>query len=203
MNDASTPASWPCEVCSRPSTPRVHPGCQQRIHDNLTALPGLYRALADALVPGRRGGDGRTATRSAPVPCNLDTLDLRARGGIEGVLASWAADLCERETWQLPQYGTVEAAVDGYAALLERNLNTICDEHPAVREFADELRNIVGQARRILDGEKPPRRIPVACPCGQVLRVTVHTPAIKCHGCDQQYGHDEVLRLPMADRSAA
>jgi len=203
MLDAPSPASWPCAVCDRPSVPRVHPGCQERIHDNLGALPGLYRELAGQLIPGRRGGDGRSATKSAPLPCNLDVLDLRSRGGIEGVVASWAADLCERERWQLPQYGCVEAAVEGYSGLLLINLSAICDEHPAVRELADELRKIVGQARRILDGEAAPRRVPVTCPCGQILRITLDTAGVKCPACSAQYGHTEALTLPLAERRAA
>ncbi|MEU3665780.1 hypothetical protein [Streptomyces virginiae] len=201
MNE--TDASY-CELCLRPATSRVHGGCQQKIRQNLLELPSLYAALADALEPSRRGDNGRSSSgRTAPIPCNLEALDLRARGGIEGVLATWAADLCEREQWQLPQYGTVEAAVDGYADLLLRNLAMICDEHPAVREFAAELRQIAGQAERLVTGEKPPRRIPVQCPCGTVLRVTIDTPGARCPGCEVQYGHSEVLQLPMAERSAA
>jgi hypothetical protein len=193
-----------CELCFRPAATRVHDGCKQKIRDNLTRLPSLYAALADALQPTRRGDGGRASSgRTAPIPCNLEALDLRARGGIEGVLATWAADLCEREQWQLPQYGTIEAAVNGYADLLLRNLTTICDEHPAVREFAAEIRQIVGQASRLTTGEKPPRRIPVQCGCGTVLRITIDTPGARCPGCETQYGHAEVLQLPMAERTAA
>lgn len=193
-----------CELCLRPANSRVHDGCQQKIRQNLLELPGLYAELAEALEPSRRGDGGRSSSgRAAPIPCNLEALDLRARGGIEGVLATWAADLCEREQWQLPQYGTVELAVDGYAHLLLRNLGMICDEHPAVREFAAELRQIAGQAQRLITGDRPPRRIPVACPCGHVLRVTLDTPGARCPGCETQYGHAEVLQLPMAERSAA
>ncbi|MER6488778.1 hypothetical protein ABT264_35180 [Streptomyces virginiae] len=193
-----------CELCFRPAATRVHDGCKQKIRENLDQLPGLYAALADALQPTRSGDSGRASSgRTAPIPCNLEALDLRARGGIEGVLATWAADLCEREQWQLPQYGTIEAAVDGYADLLRRNLDMICDEHPAVREFAAEIRQIVGQASRLTTGEKPARRIPVQCGCGTVLRITIDTPGARCPGCETQYGHAEVLQLPMAERAAA
>ncbi|MCX5584251.1 hypothetical protein [Streptomyces erythrochromogenes] len=193
-----------CELCFRPAATRVHDGCKQKIRENLLDLPSLYAALADALQPVRRGDSGRASSgRTAPIPCNLEALDLRARGGIEGVVATWAADLCEREQWQLPQYGSIEAAVDGYTDLLIRNLDMICDEHPAVREFAAEIRQIVGQASRLTTGEKPPRRIPVQCGCGTVLRITIDTPGARCPGCETQYGHAEVLQLPMAERAAA
>lgn len=198
------PQSWPCAVCLRPSQPRVHDGCRQHIRDNLLELPGLYRQLEDALHPSRRGSNGRAATRTAPLPCNLDALDLRARGGIEGILGSWARDLYERERWpDFPQYGTVGTAVDGYAQILLTNLTTICDEHPAVKEFANELRQIAGQAQRLITGERPPRRVTVTCPCGDTMRVTLDTPGARCPGCSEQYGHAEVLQLPMAQRAAA
>lgn len=203
VNTDAAPQSWPCAVCLRPSTPRVHPGCEDRIRTNLQALPGLYVQLADALHPGRRGGDGRTGTRSAPLPCNLDVLDLRARGGIEGIVGGWARDLCEREGWTLPEYGTVEAAIEGYAGLLLINLPMICDEHPAVKEIADELRQVVGQARRFITGEKPPIRIPVACECGHILKVTLDMDGIRCPHCQEQYDHSRMLNLTPTRRAAA
>lgn len=204
MNLDAAPQSWPCAVCLRPSTPRVHPGCEDRIRANLEALPGLYRSLADALQPGRRGGDGRSSTRTAPLPCSLDVLDLRARGGIEGVLGSWARDLYEREQWpDFPEYGSVETAVDGYAGILLINLTTLCDEHPAVKELADELRSVTAQARRLVTGEKPPIKVPVTCTCGTILRVTLDSPGARCPGCSEQYGHTELMNLPLAERRAA
>jgi len=198
-----TPQTEPCAICDKPSRTRVHPGCRDRIAANLRALPRLYRQLADALQPGRRGGDGRTGTRSAPIPCSLDSLDLRARGGIEGVVGSWARDLCEREQWDIPDYTSVQAIVDWACGVLLANLAVICDEHPAVRELADELRQITGQAERLITGEKPPRRVPVACPCGQTLRITLDTAGVRCPGCSAQYGHAEALGLPLAERRAA
>lgn len=197
------PQSWPCMVCDKPSQPRVHAGCEDRMRANLQALPGLYRGLAVALHPGRRGGDGRTATRTPPLPCSLDVLDLRNRGGIEGVVGGWARDLCERENWTIPEYGSVQAVIDWGVKILLVNLPMICDEHPAVKEIADELRQVTGQAQRLITGEKPPIRVPVQCPCGTVLRVTLDTAGARCGGCETQYGHAEVLQLPMAERRIA
>jgi hypothetical protein len=119
------------------------------------------------------------------------------------VLSSWAADLCEREGWTLRQYGTVEAAVRGHAALLGFNVLLLCDEHPAIKEFADELRQVAGQARRLVTGEKAPVRVPVACPCGAILRVTLDSPGRRCNDCGTQYGHTELMGLPLAERRTA
>jgi hypothetical protein len=193
----------PCAICDRPARERVHPGCRDRIDANLCELPQLYRQLGEALMPGRRGGDGRSATRTAPLPCSLDTLDLLARGGIEGVVGGWARDLCERENWTIPYYGMITSTVDSACGILGLNLAMICDEHPAVREMADELRQVAGQARRIVTDEKPPIRIPVACTCGNTLRVSLDMDGIRCTHCQTQYDHAGMLGLTPARRAAA
>lgn len=201
LDDA--PETQPCAVCDSPARERVHRGCRERMADALRELPQLYRQLAAALLPSRRGGDGRSATRTAPIPCSLDVLDLRGRGGIEGVVGGWARDLCEREQWDIPAYQSVIAIVDWGCGVLLANLTVICDEHDAVKEIAAELAQITGQARRIVTGEKPPRKIGVACNCGHVLRVTLDTAGVRCPACSAQYGHSEALRLPLAERRAA
>ncbi|MGK5733322.1 hypothetical protein, partial [Streptomyces sp. URMC 124] len=152
--------------------------------------------------PGAATGAG-PSQHTAPLPVSLDALDLRARGGIEGILTSWERDVRDLLGWSPPPFrGTVEQQVDGAAALLRSNLDWICDQHPAAREFAAEIRQTAGHARALVDGEKPERRITVTCPCGSTLRVTISTPGARCH-CGQQYGHAEVLQLPMAERRAA
>ncbi|MFF9624246.1 hypothetical protein [Streptomyces griseosporeus] len=202
MIDDATDAT-PCAVCDRPARERVHRGCRERMDANLRELPQLYRQLGTALHPGRRGGDGRTATRTAPLPCSLDALDLIGRGGIEGVVGGWARDLCEREAWDIPHFGTIAATVDWACGILGLNLTLICDEHPAVRELADELRSVTAQARRLITGEKPPIRIPVGCAsCGHTLRVTLDMDGIRCPVCQQQYNHAEMLNLTPTRRAA-
>ncbi|MFJ3839437.1 hypothetical protein ACIPY6_28575 [Streptomyces sp. NPDC090054] len=199
-----TPQFWPCPLCLKPSRDAVHPSCRQHVFEDLAALPNLYRQLADALEPGRRGDQGRGGTRTAPLPCSLEALDLRARGGIQGVLTSWEDDVRDTLGWEdRPFRGSIEQDVDGSAAFLQTQLAWICDSHPAAKELADEIRQIAGQARRLITGERAPIRVPVACPCGRVLRVTLDTPGERCPGCETQYGHREVLQLPMAARSAA
>ncbi|MFG3660267.1 hypothetical protein [Streptomyces sp. NPDC047706] len=198
------PESRPCAVCDKPARERVHRGCRQHMADALRELPALYRELAATLVPGRRGGDGRTGTRTAPIPCNLDSLDLRGRGGIEGVVGGWARDLCEREQWDIPAYQSVAAIVDWACGVLLANLPWICDKHDAVKEIAQELAQITGQARRIVTGEKPPIRIPVACDgCGHILRVSLDMDGIRCPRCQQQYDHAGMLNLTPTRKAAA
>ncbi|MEU1778147.1 MULTISPECIES: hypothetical protein [Streptomyces] len=209
MHDSAAPEPWPCAICDKPARPRVHDGCRTRLDEDLAALPGLYRRLADVLAPGQTGGDGRTASRTAPLPVRLDVLDLRARGGIEGILTTWERDVREHLGWASSPFRddaerrSVEQQVKGAARFLRANLLWICDQHPAVREFADEIRQTAGHARALVTGERPERRITVACPCGGTLRVTISTPGARCPACGTQYGHTEALQLPLAERRAA
>jgi hypothetical protein len=173
---------------------------------NLEALPALYRALADVLQPGRRGGGPVVSGTPGSRMPGGDALDLRARGGIEGVVGGWARDLCERENWTIPDYTSISAIVDWACHILAINLPMICDEHPAVKEMAAELRKTTAQAERLITGEKPPRRITVTCStdqCHGTMHVTLDTPGARCPACGEQYGHAEVLQLPMAERRAA
>ena len=203
MNLDDAPEATFCAVCDKPARQRVHRGCRQRMADALRELPQLYRDLAEALMPSRRGdGPAVSGTPGRGLPGG-DALDLRARGGIEGIVGGWARDLCEQERWDLPENLSVEAIVDWACALLLANLDVICDEHPAVKEFAHELATTVGQADRVISGEKQPRKIGVSCNCGRTLKITIDTAGVRCPACSAQYGHSEALRLPLAERRAA
>jgi hypothetical protein len=204
VTQPAAPTSWPCEICRKPSVPRVHDGCRQHLDDNLAALPGLYADLADVLMPGRRGSDGRTATRAhSPIPANEEALDLRARGGIEGVVGSWTRDICEREDWEFPEYGSVDTAVSQYVRFLRNNLLAICDSHPAVYELAQEVAKVRGQAERLIKGEPGERKIPLLCdgqldggdPCGAVIKITISTSGKQCPRCGTQRDRDQLLNL--------
>lgn len=195
--------SQPCAICHKPSRTRVHPGCQAHIAENIDALPSLYAALAEYLAPGRRGGDGRSGTRTAPLPCSLEVLDLRGRGGIEGILTSWEASTRELLGWAPAEPRNVGQAVECAAEFLRLNLTWICDNHPAIDDMAREASALRRQCERQITGEKPERRIAVACHCGGTLHVTLSTPGTRCVGCGQQYGHAEALQLPLARRAVA
>ncbi|WP_412079005.1 hypothetical protein ACLF6K_37310 [Streptomyces xanthophaeus] len=193
-----------CAICRNPSTVRVHPGCEERLDAGLAALPQLYRALEQHLAPTRNNDNGRAASRTAPLPVNERVLDLRARGGIEGVVTTWERDARETLGWDLaPFRGDVQQTVDGAVTFLRAQVPWFCDAHPAVFELAQDIRRLKAECDAIIGGERPPRRIPVTCPCGTVLRITLDTPGARCPGCEVQYGHAEVLQLPMAERSAA
>ncbi|MEV4970608.1 hypothetical protein [Streptomyces scopuliridis] len=182
--------------------------CTDRIDGQLRALAGpdgLYARLSAQLAPGAgNGGPAVSGSRAAPVPLRLEVLNLMTAGGpILGPLETWVRDWREHGRAEVCEAGTLQQRVDHAVRTLRFNLEWAAANHPAIDEFAGEIGQMRRQCEGQVTGEKPPRRIPVACPCGQVLRVALDTAGERCPGCGEQYGHTEVLRLPMAERRAA
>nr|WP_202447237.1 hypothetical protein [Streptomyces sp. SID5468] len=195
-----------CEICDRPSGAgtRVHRACEQRLAQNLAALPSLYRGLTGALEPGRspRYG-GRPGSRTAPMPVREDVLDLVGPGGIEGVLLDWERDLRDHLGWPPPQpRGSVERTVNESVDVLLRQVRWVCSTHPAVQDFARDVAALRARCERVL-GIEHPRWISVRCPCGARLTFVFDTAGERCGRCQTSYPRAAVLQLPLVERSAA
>lgn len=207
MNDTPTPC---CLICrcglytdeAGRFTCRL---CQDRGISMLRAMPALYVQLGDLLQPGAGRGEGRVSgSKSAPLPCSADILDLRTRGGLVTILASWEDAVRDELGYAAATFrGNYEQTLAGVVGFLIGNAPWIYSSFAAVDELHHELRRYHGQARRLVTGEKPAVRVPVACPCGKVLRVTLDSPGERCTNCGEQYGHSELMDLPLAARSAA
>lgn len=182
--------------------------CTERVDRQLRELAGprgLYARLGTRLTPGSgSGGPAVSGSRNAPVPLRLDVLTLLTAGGpVLGPLETWVRDWEARGRATMDEAGTLQRRVDHAVGTLRFNLEWAVTAHSAFDEFAREVSLMHRQCSVRVEGEKPPRVIPVACPCGAVLRVGLDTPGARCYGCQTQYGHSEVLRLPMAERRAA
>lgn len=182
--------------------------CTDRISDDLADLAGkdgLYAQLGSVLTPGAgAGGPTVSGSRTPPVPLRIDVLNLLTAGGpILGPLERWVRDWETHGKADLCEAGTLQQRVDHAVGTLRFNLEWAARRHPAVDEFGREVHLAARACRGLLSGERPSRRIIVACPCGGTMRVTLDTPGAKCPACSVQYGHAEVLRLPMAARAAA
>lgn len=214
MHDDATDYEWPtCTACGRElrhdELGRIACRlCQERADLALRQLPGadgLYSRLATRLVPGR-GGDGLmvSASRTPPLPLRLAPLSLMARGGVVTILQTWLIDWHEQLGWRHPRWeGNLRQQLDQAVRALRTNLEWAAASHPAFAEFAHEVASLVRQCERQITGERPERRVSVACSCGTVLHVTVSTPGARCHGCSTQYGRADVLELPIAERRMA
>lgn len=208
MNDA-----FCCIVCHQPLYAEeigryaCRP-CERRIDADLRAIAGpggLYARLNLRIQPGRGGGDGPTVsgTRGSTMPPDEDVLSLTANGGIVSDLETWVEDWATYGLARVGAGGRLQHRVDQAVATLRLNLPRAVDRHPAMDEFASEIWKLKRKCEGRISGEKAPRLIRVACPCGHVLRVTLDTPGADCPGCGEQHSHDELFDLPLAERAAA
>lgn len=191
---------WDDELCRYACRPCEHAG-----HALLNALPALYRQTADLLQPGVGGGGGRiSGSKSAPLPCSEHVLNLRARGGMVTVLATWEEAVREEVGYSQATFrGGFEATLDGAVEFLAINCPWIYAAFAAVDDFHDEIRQLHGRARALVSGEPPARRVTVVCAlCDATMRITLDTPGRRCK-CGTQYGWAELRQLPLAERAAA
>ncbi|KIZ16848.1 hypothetical protein [Streptomyces natalensis] len=217
MNNAASNDSyqWPtCTACGRNlwDTELGRQACrlcQSRAGEYLEALAGprgLYASLALALRPGASSGEARVSggARTAPLPLRLEPLSLSARGGVVTVLQTWLTDWHERLGWNHPRWqGGLQQQLDQVVKALRNNLEWAATEHPAFAEFATEVATLTRSCRRQVTGEKPERRVTVACPCGGTMRITISTPGTRCINCNTQYTRTDALELPLAERDMA
>ncbi|WP_432091052.1 hypothetical protein [Streptomyces sp. NRRL F-5630] len=203
LADATAPA---CVICHRTLWVEEQHRyacrpCTLRISGDLAAIPNLYAQLPTVLAPGSgNGGPAVSGSRTAPLPLRLEPLSLSARGGVVTVLQTWLADWHEALAYRHPRWqGGLQEQCEQVVARLQLLLPWAAEEHPAMKEFADEVRDLRGACERQITGEPRARRIHVTCPCGRTLAITVDTLGREC-GCGQRYARGELFDLPLADR---
>jgi hypothetical protein len=181
--------------------------CVRRADENLSALAGvrgLYAQLGQQLAPGSgSSGPAVSGSRAAPIPVRLEPLSLLAKGGVVTILQTWVDDWADHGRAHRTCGGTLQQQLDAAVQTLRFNLDWASAQHLAFAEFAHEVQQIRRQCEGQITGERAPRRIGVACGCGQTLRITLDTTKVVCPACAQQYGHTEALSLPLAQRAAA
>jgi hypothetical protein len=208
LDDAPAPT---CCICPRQLLDHeagrfICTPCEHRIDQDLCKLAGpagLYARLCLRIQPGR-GSDGPVVTRSAghPMPCNETVLTLTSNGGLVSTLETWVEDWASYGLGIHGTGGRLQHRVDQAVGTLRRNLTRAAYRHPALDEFGKEIYQARARCEAIISGEKPPRGIPVACPCGTVRTVTLNTDGFTCRGCGTEYGHSEALRLQPARNAA-
>jgi hypothetical protein len=140
-----------CTICRRPTDDRDpirHQRCADRLRTDLADIPGLYALMGAVLAPGTAGGGAHVSgTRTAPLPVRLEPLSLRARGGIITILATWEADWRETREMTAAQRGIRDRDLGAIVLWLRAHLPWAIEHHPAIQEFADEMRDVVRQCR--------------------------------------------------------
>jgi hypothetical protein len=201
--DHDQAAVGPCQGCRRPTRSRFCPGCASRVDENLAAIPGLYLQLGLILMPGSQAGDRVSGSRTAPPPCRLEPLSLRAKGGIVGILTDWEDGWRALLGWSLtPLRGSIEKTVAGSAAFLKMNWPWCADKHPAAYEFASEINELIRTCGLQINGPSDYKRIgdcPTLCddgyPCGTTLWANPYLDSIRCRSCESVWDRPHWLLL--------
>lgn len=185
--------------CKAVHRDRVCGGCAADLAAKLADLPRLYALLEDHLEPRPGHGERVSGSRTPPLPVALAVLNLRAKGGMVTVLHSWLTDWYEILDWSSPSVAGRNGESIAYAVCkrLAGNLPWACEHHPAVDEFAVEVREIHALAaaleadrqRRIAIGECP-SVLEDGSVCATALSVEPGASAIRCPQCQAEHRRD-------------
>lgn len=167
--------------------------CADRIRRDLDALVDAWAATENPAFPGGSSGDGRA--KSSPLPGGTDWMDFRQGADLFGILGTWVRDWCDVYALKGPKYSDL-TSITGW---LRAHLPHAANSHPAIDDFADEVRKLAQRARR-LAGEVPDRGQRVPCPtddCGRVLRVRTAEleEAVRCKRCGVERTSGQILLI--------
>lgn len=208
-----------CEVCSKKSDGRVCIRCVSAMSRQLEDLRVFRSDAAGNLLPSG-SGDRRSSERGLGV--RLDALDLVAGFDVLPLLEEWERDW--RRFFDLEAFGPASAArarlrpfhcdvtsarLGESVRFLQQHLRQACDGHPAISDFARELRTLWRQSQAAA-GAQPRTSWLVACPadlesgeCGRSLRITGEDfdSEICCKGCGTVWPVERLLRVVASSRS--
>ena len=187
-----------CPVLRPNGEPRIYEraqvceGCRNWLRSMLAEVVSMYPALTDHLERGQGNGQRVSGTFEAPLPLRVEPLDLAmparvpnpspaartwpqdqlGRLSVASVLDSWVRDW--RDTRGRGEHAP-EPTVAVLAEWLNNRLDWACDEHPAVDDYAAELRDLVTVLRRIT-GQSKPRPEHLDVPCRRCDLLDLHRP---------------------------
>jgi hypothetical protein len=202
-------------------TGQVCPGCTHRIACDLHDIADLYARISLRPVTGNTG-PRVSGSREAPLPLRVDALDLTmpARGGtvhdlhgdqtghiaVASVLDQWIDDWRDHrgKGERRPEPPTVIVLV----GWLSVRLDDACGDHPAVDEFAADMRRLRRVLRMVVgDGPARPERLPAPCPACDLLALTRDHDGVRCRACERWWSEGQyaewVGQLARSARMAA
>lgn len=208
MNDLGT-----CLICQHATQHMACIKCENHMRRQLIELPQLMEQASGNLAPGQ-GGDGRSTERTLGI--NVAALDVAAGFDAIAVLESW--ERIWREDYELTPYGEATAKLDSSGGTLLRHivgflatwLERSCTDHPAIDEFAAELRQIHRSSQQAA-GITKRTAWRVTCPadtddgeCGNVLIVSGEDfgGSLTCRTCSTTWPTERLLRVVASSRHA-
>lgn len=187
-----------CIICKHreltPDRPQACTWCQKLMDRQLRLVERAAPLLAVvASTEPTRGGQLDLVAVDLTLPGNPIVIgDPGDQGGhtpAATILAQWAEDWSRRPIW------SADAA--SVAGFLRRGLRWACASHPAIDEFAHELRTLYADLRRALHRDLSGYRYAAPCPhCGQ--RTLIRYPGadwIECGPCEALYDEDDYATI--------
>jgi len=204
-----------CIACPqlRAGEPRIYEraqaceGCRSRLRSLLAELLEAYSQLE--LVKGSTAGARVSGSRTPPLPLAVTALDLTmparvcvvrdtdgdqvGHPGVASVLDSWARDWQTYRPELLPSPN-----VSSLTGWLTDRLEWACDQHPAIDDFAAELRSLVGVVRAAAGLTRPKAEVKFGVPCRDCERVTLFrwpgSDYVECGSCPVLMTPEDYLR---------
>jgi hypothetical protein len=189
-----------------PNRPMCCDGCRERLTTDLGAIPDAYAFIDTEPVTG--AGERRTVGFESRPPVNVSGLSLLGAGSVipatEGtpypqdqlgtvppldLLAWWVEDWIVTRAMRehMP-----DMLITSVTIWLTTRLEWACDHHPAVDEFAQDLRELTGQLRAY-GGRDRGERVG-NCPrsygddhCNTPLYVDPYVDEIECSRCHMKW----------------
>lgn len=221
MTDQPNLPEHTCVVCQRRQYERAHAckQCRDGIPHILAAVVDLHGQLGQVAPPGS-GNNERVSGSSVPrIPIAVDVVDLAAPARVQeaseaarqwpqdqighisvaSVLDAWVRDWADIRGEHLPA-----PTVPWLAQWLTVRLDWACDEHPAVDDFAGEMRDLEKTLRRTTGIDRDDTQRIGWCPgvhgqpCGAELRVTPWQDVAECPRCSARHPRITWLRLRRA-----
>jgi hypothetical protein len=127
--------------------------CTRTTLDHLYRLPRMWASLEAWLTPGRTGTaqyGGRVRRAEAPLPLSEEVLDLRAAGGIVGVLEDWHTAVCDARGLPVPaRAASLQRRITVAASGLYQQIHFIALwEHGGL--LAKEVARLVDRVRAVV-----------------------------------------------------
>ncbi|GAA1406208.1 hypothetical protein GCM10009639_53770 [Kitasatospora putterlickiae] len=187
----------------------LDPTTAARLRRQLADLPPLYAALAAYLRPSAQAADRLgtrpTAAADAPLPVDLDVLDLIGPGGAVTVLETWRQALHEDMGLHWPDpWGHPDGRLLRAARGLHQHLTYIRLDWPAAGDCAREIHQLHAAAtRHVAPADHPtvvghhpdPARPGDSNPCGGRLELPHGAAAVRCARCRTEWGPLQWLQL--------
>lgn len=210
--DAAMTEERICCICQKRPYMRAQAcdPCRDRLPRTLADIADLHAQLPGALQPGQNGAQRVTGSREAPIPVNVDVLDLSAHArnsaatqeakehpedqigqvAVAVLLDQWCRDWRDEMAFAQSQ---PQPTVPDLVRFLADRCEWACDRHPAVDEFAAEMSRLRAVLRGVLGLLDPPAEFCDGVVCRKCDRYALYREAdyVECDHCGLLYSEQE------------